>query len=210
MSKIWFTSDPHFGHYNIISLCGRKIFNDLPGGLHPGYMSRKEVIEEMDSLLIRNWNEKVNPQDEIYCLGDFAFYNKSKKENIIKQLNGIKYLVRGNHDSGDDAWWISQGFEWVKDYYNLRVHDVFLSKELTIHQYHQQIVLCHFPILSWEQMHHGSWHLHGHCHGNIQERNKNICRMDVGVDTNNLYPYEYEEIKNRMINALNVPVDHHK
>jgi len=195
---IFFTSDTHFWHYNIIQYCNRPV----PDG----------EVQEMNEIMIDNWNSRVKPSDEIYHLGDFAFCGSEKKKDIIRRLNGIKYLIRGNHDPKDNAWWITAGFEWVRDYYVLAVHDVYQSEEdeTKFQQYHQPIVLCHFPILSWDGMVNGTWHFHGHCHGSIDDTwNKTGLRMDVGVDTNNLYPYSYDEIKQRMVMRSIVPTDHH-
>jgi calcineurin-like phosphoesterase family protein len=74
-------------------------------------------------------------------------------------------------------------------------------------QFHQPLILMHFPILSWEGMHHGSWHLHGHCHGSLPPTSQK--RLDVGVDTHNLYPYSYMEVKDIMQSKKFSPVDHH-
>ena len=78
MSDIWFVSDLHFGHNNIISYCQRPWTS----------------VEEMDQALVDNWNEFVRGNDIVYCLGDMAFHNYDR----IGQLNGIKVLVPGNHD----------------------------------------------------------------------------------------------------------------
>jgi len=56
-------------------------------------------------------------------------------------------------------------------------------------------------------MQHGYWHLHGHCHGSLPP--SNLKRLDVGVDTNKMHPYSYEEVKQIMIKRMIVPVDHH-
>jgi calcineurin-like phosphoesterase family protein len=130
----------------------------------------------------------------------------------LAQLNGIKHWIRGNHDYGlakkPD---VASFFQWIRDYYVLKVHDKLQSDEdEKEYQYHQPIVLSHFPILSWDGMSHGTWHLHGHCHGSIDKTwNATGTRMDVGVDTNNLYPYSYEDIKNHMALRTVTPVDHH-
>ena len=187
----FFTSDTHWYHKNIIRFCNRPAVD----------------VEEMNEILIQRWNERIKPQDHVYHLGDFAFCNKTKRLEIIRELNGIKHLIRGNHDPDSNSWWTDAGFVWVRDYYVLRYHDQYENEEGELQQYHQPIVLCHFPILSWENMHHGSWHLHGHCHGSLPATR--MMRMDVGVDTNNLYPYSYEEIKKIMVMRQVVPVDHH-
>jgi len=76
--NIWFVSDLHFGHNNILKYCARPF----------------ESVEEMDQALVDNWNAVVRPQDTIYCLGDMAFHNFER----ISQCCGRKLLVPGNHD----------------------------------------------------------------------------------------------------------------
>jgi len=208
MKGPWFTSDTHFYHKAIIGYCNRPVTYRDPDTFEE--TTPQEWVEEMNRLLIERWNERISPQDEVYHLGDFAFAGKAKTVSILKQLNGIKYLIRGNHDHGiakkED---IKPYFQWIRDYYELHVHDVHQDEEdeTKFNQYHQSIVLCHYPILSWNGMSHGTWHLHGHCHGSLPPTR--MMRKDVGVDTNNLYPYSYEEIKNIMKMKAFVPVDHH-
>jgi calcineurin-like phosphoesterase family protein len=192
---IFFTSDTHFGHYNIINFCKRPIVEGFQGV--PPTLSRNEAKQLNDELLIRRWNECIKADDEVYHLGDFAFYGKTKAAEIIQRLNGRKYLIRGNHDGHASQWWLYQGFQWVKDYYVVRVHEQQTIADHLV-QYHQNIVLCHFPILSWENMQHGSWHLHGHCHGALNHLNEKTTRYDVGVDPNNWYPLTYDEVKGIM------------
>lgn len=176
---IYFTSDPHYYHKNIIAFCGRKAAD----------------VDDMNQQLIDNWNAVITDNDEVYLLGDFAFCGKQRRLELIMQLLGKKHLIRGNHDPDPDRWWLEAGFYSVQDYKELRVQDMYQNDDGGNKSYHQHIVLMHFPILSWNGMAHGSWHLHGHCHGNMA--NKGL-RMDVGVDTNNLKPYSYEDIKNYM------------
>ena len=82
---VFFTSDTHFGHKNIIRYCNRPFNN----------------VEEMDEYMIRVWNEEVNHDDIIFHLGDFSFYNTSKSKEIYDRLNGHKIIIRGNHDKTD-------------------------------------------------------------------------------------------------------------
>lgn len=202
---IWFTSDTHFYHKAIIKYCNRPVPDNYIFDVRDGV----DVVAAMNEWLIKRWNEKVKPSDEVYHLGDFAFCGKTRRKEIIQRLAGIKYLVRGNHDPDKEDFWKDAGFEWVKDYYKLMVHDVYQDEEdeTKFHQYHQPIILCHFPILSWDNMAHGSWHLHGHCHGSLPQTK--MKRMDAGVDCNNWYPISYEEVKQIMVMRSIVPVDHH-
>ena len=175
-TRIWFTSDTHFWHHNIIPYCGR------PFG----------STEHMNEALIENWNAKVKPTDIVWHLGDFAFCNKDRAIEILEQLNGHKHLVLGNHDykliKKVDVF-----FEEIVDYKMLKVHLNYQADDGEIVQYHQPIVLCHFPILSWDLMRHGSWHLHGHCHGTLPT--SPALRLDVGVDCHHYSPISVEDIQ---------------
>ncbi len=86
MTNIFFISDTHFGHVNIIN------FKDKKGDPIRPYSS----VEEMDEALIKNWNSVVKPQDKIYHLGDVAIPRKGL--DCLARCNGDKVLVRGNHD----------------------------------------------------------------------------------------------------------------
>lgn len=197
---IYFTSDTHFYHKAIIGYCNRPI---------PALSSVEDVttdVERMNQLLVSNWNSRITNEDEVYFLGDFAFASNTKILGIVKQLKGKKYWIRGNHDYGANEAVLAH-FQWWKDYYNLKVQDQYESDDGETTNYHQPIVLCHFPILSWDGMAHGSWHLHGHCHGSLPPTR--MARLDVGVDTNNLVPYSYEDIKKIMVMRSVVPVDYH-
>lgn len=181
---IYFTADTHFYHYNIVDLCGRDIGK-------AGWMNRDDVVARMNEVLIARWNNYVRPEDTIYHLGDFAFCGKTRAQEVLEQLNGKKIWILGNHDySLADK--VGVYFDEIYDYRVIRVHEKYQDDDGEWRQFHRKIVLCHFPIESWDGMGHGSWHLHGHCHGNL--RNQRGLRMDVGVDTNNLAPYSLDEI----------------
>lgn len=176
---IWFTSDTHYWHKNIVKYCNRP------------YPS----VEEMNADLIRRYNHKVQPDDTVWHLGDFAFCGKDKGVEILEQLNGHKNLVVGNHDYSLVKK-VATFFDEIVDYKMLKVHMNFQADDGEIVQYHQPIVMCHFPILSWDLMRHGSWHLHGHCHGTLPKTP--ALRLDVGVDCHNYYPINVEDIQNML------------
>jgi calcineurin-like phosphoesterase family protein len=164
MVETFFTSDTHFGHNNIIKFCERPF----------------ETSEEMDAVIIERWNSLVSSKDEVFHLGDFSFRSKKETNNIVSKLNGNITLIRGNHDLKRIKLTSVLGFREIKDYH-----------ELNQKRYGQKIVLFHFPILSWNKKHHGSIHCHGHTHSLEKSYGK---RINVGVDSNDFYPYHIEEI----------------
>lgn len=86
MGEVWFISDTHFGHSNILK------FERSPGVPLRDFSS----VWEMEGYIYDLWNETVKPQDKVYHLGDVAF-TKPALERMIS-LPGKKRLVRGNHD----------------------------------------------------------------------------------------------------------------
>jgi len=183
MSKIFFTSDHHFGHNNIINLCNRP-FNS---------------VEEMNQIMIDRWNDRISPDDEVYYLGDFAII-KGKEEvaHIIDQLNGIKYLIKGNHDGS--ALSNPKKFKWIKDYHELKVKDSECENGI------QRIILFHYAMRTWRGYSRGNWHLYGHSHGNLPDNKKQLA-FDVGVDCHDYYPLSYEDVKTIMKTKNGFPLN---
>lgn len=177
---VWFTSDTHFGHANVIRYSDRP-FDD---------------VEEMNEIMIRNWNAIVRPGDLVYHLGDFAFTRPEQATKIAKRLMGQKYLVWGNHDKAlrKDKDFMAQWI-WAKDIADIKVGD-------------QRIVLCHYAMLTWNQSHRGAWNLHGHSHGSLKE-DPHSLRVDVGVDCWDYQPAMFETIRAVMETKDYLPVDHH-
>jgi len=187
MGKIWLTADNHFCHRNILVYCDKtRKFAD---------------ICEMNQVLVDRWNEVVKDEDEVYHLGDFAMGPNDAIRHIMKSLKGKIYLIRGNHDKGIKSG-MTERFEWIKDYHELKVED----EEMDVCQ---TIVLFHYPLLTWNKMYHGSWMAHAHSHGGLPESDS-IARLDVGVDVHNLYPIEYEKVKEIMTKKVfKAPEDHY-
>lgn len=79
---VFFTSDTHFGHANIIRFCKRPFEN----------------VEEMNEVLIENWNKVVSDDDTVFHLGDFAFGGSNVWKEIIPRLKGHINLIIGNHE----------------------------------------------------------------------------------------------------------------
>jgi calcineurin-like phosphoesterase family protein len=166
--KRFFISDTHFSHTNIIKYENRPFKN----------------VQEMDNQMIKNWNNKVSTKDEVYILGDFAFADINRVSEIANQLNGTKFLIKGNHDKNIPY----NCFGWVKDYHMLRVDGL-------------KIALFHYPIQVWDCKHHNSLHFYGHIHSNLGNHTMEYDipnSYNVGADVNNFTPIELYEILDKL------------
>lgn len=117
----------------------------------------------MNEVIISKWNNKVNKEDTVYILGDIAFARNLKQIdeaiNIIKKLNGIKILVRGNHDG-----------KLVKnESFRELFHEILDYKD--INDSGRRVILMHYPLEVWAGSDRKSYHLHGHVHNNNLIRN---------------------------------------
>lgn len=173
--KIFYTSDLHLGHKNILEYEHRP-FKD---------------VDDMTEEIIKKWNNKVGKRDFVYILGDFAFknqyMNKAKILECFKRLNGIKILVKGNHDN-----YLTK--EFVED---LRYDDNNTSIDndsiIEILDKKRIVVLCHYPIEEWDGKYHGTYHVHGHIHS--RDIIKHIPkRFNCGVDVRNFEPVTLDEM----------------
>src|SRR3990167_1245715 len=160
---IFFTSDHHFFHKNVIKLSNRPY----------------DSLIEMHKDYINKWNSVISDEDEVFHLGDIFFTeNMDLMHNTLAKLNGKKYLILGNHDRkpiGRRQEKFKE-FLFIKDYHSITIEN-------------QIIILMHYPIEEWNHKNHGSWHLHGHSHGNLNHIITN--RLDVGVDVHNGFPLSF-------------------
>jgi calcineurin-like phosphoesterase family protein len=178
--KIFFTSDTHWRHGNIIKYCDRPFVN----------------VQEMDHALIQNWNKVVSKDDIVFHLGDFAFADKSKWRQIANSLNGTKYLVQGNHDRTDDI--PTECFEMIRDMLQIAIYDEELEDYSTF-------IMSHYPLATWAGISRSICNLHGHIHSTpdlngtgfdiVIAKNAPWNQYDVGVDRNNFTPVSYEDLK---------------
>lgn len=176
--KLFFTADTHFFHKNIIEYCERPFEN----------------VFEMNKILIEEWNRVVPKDGVVFHLGDVAMTGTPKNlDTILGKLNGTKILVEGNHEKA------ALGKEYLRSYW-YEICDIaeieVKDEEITYGKQH--IVMCHYPMLTWNGSHRGSWQLFGHVHGGLS--NKGVMKhsptqMDVGVDTHAFRPYSYQEVK---------------
>jgi calcineurin-like phosphoesterase family protein len=184
MNPPLFTSDLHLMHKNIIQ-----------------YSNRPWTYEGQTEEIIRRWNSRVGLMDTVYHLGDFAFAGRKKANaviEIIKELNGEITFIRGNHC--ENSLW-----QLIEDANLPHVAEICHYKEISVEG--QPIVMCHYPFETWNRSHHGSFHLHGHCHGSLPPRGK---RLDVGLDNHpDRQVFTYQEVCAHMAEQVFVPNDHH-
>lgn len=180
---IYFTSDTHFGHKNIINLCDRPFRNEMG----------EPDIELMNATLINNWNKVITPEDEVYFMGDFAFMGKNRTQDVLDKLVGKIYFIWGNHDDRKIINSVRDRFVWIKDYHELWHNHIDGNK------YH--FVLFHYPIQSWDRMFHGSIHLHGHQH-RVDQSDRTNKILDIGVDGHDFKPWSIVELIDLMNTKL--------
>ena len=181
---IYFTSDHHFSHANIIKYTNRPFSNP----------------DQMDEVMIARWNETVKPKDIVYHLGDFTLGNQALAMWLFRRLYGnIKVLRYGWHH---DRRWIKRikiGTTWSSMTGTVTVLPpmvVLESKKYSKTEHPLAIVLCHYPLAIWDRRHYGAIHLHGHSHG----RHNGIGRiMDVGVDSNDFRPVSLEKVMEKLL-----------
>jgi calcineurin-like phosphoesterase family protein len=128
-----------------------------------------------DIKLINNWNKRICNNDNVYILGDIARLGNNKDNSyacsIISQLKGIRHLIVGNHDvKGLKDNRVSQLFESID--YIKTITDNYNGMNYNL-------VLCHYPILFWENQHKGWVHLYGHVHSSCEWNEYKKCLREV-------------------------------
>ena len=168
--KIFFISDTHFGHENVLKF-GREFAS----------------IQEMNELLIKNWNERVSGNDTVYILGDMFFRAEaSDVESILSRLKGKKHLILGNHDGS-----------WVEKV-DTSLYFQSVSNMLEVSDGKRGLTLCHYPLLTWKHAK-KSYMIHGHLHSDTSDDFWPLLKardrvLNAGVDINGMKPVTFEEL----------------
>lgn len=222
--KVFFTSDSHFGHGNIIKyshrpfLCPRdKAELERIGAWHDGiwkgekashWRMSQESIEMMDDALLKEVNDLVGANDTLYHLGDFAMPGKSDYKRKCRQYRDrIKcnnmILIWGNHDD-----------YCIRDLFSA-TYDLEM---ISVDGFANRIVLCHYAMAVWDGSHRQNLHLYGHSHSEAEPwLNRTMVgrrSMDVGVDNaakvlGAYRPFTEEDIKKLLVSKPGFAFDHH-
>lgn len=166
---IFYIADTHFGHENIIEMCGRPFSS----------------VDEMNRIMIDRWNNKVKGNDTVYVIGDM-FFRCQDPESILKQLKGRKRLLIGNHDGS----WMTK---LDASEYFLCI-DTML--ESSVDNY--GVTMCHYPLLTWRHSL-KTYMIHGHIHNDTSSDFWPLVRsrervLNAGVDINGFEPVILDEL----------------
>lgn len=138
MSTKFYIADWHFGHKNCIAFDNRPFLS----------------IDEMNSELIRRWNDRVGTGDVVYVLGDMFWCRPEVATPVMDELRGTKILVKGNHDRCNDDEFAKK-FSKVCDY-------------LEVDDNGRNIVLSHYPMPCFKNHYYGWYHFYGHVHTSFE------------------------------------------
>ncbi len=167
----YYISDMHFYHERLIENMDCRPF---------------ENVEQMNETMIRRWNEKVRPKDEVVILGDLSMGNVKETNALLERLNGLLYLVVGNHDRRylDDPSFKKERFVWIKPYAEMKDNK-------------RKVVLSHYPIFCYNgQYRRGkngqslTYMLYGHVH---DTRDEYLVRQFKEVTRQTLYQSKYDK-----------------
>ena len=151
MSTIRYIADLHFDHANVIKFDNRPFSS----------------IEEMNSELIRRWNETVKNNDTTYIIGDFCWGKADRWVELLQELNGNKVIIRGNHDLKQPPDKVKRLIQDYKDY-----------KEITDKKRH--VILCHYPIPFYKSSYNPeTYMLCGHVHNTKESQYLQALRKEL-------------------------------
>ena len=188
--SIFYTSDSHFSHRNVIKYCDRPF----------------ESIDEMNKTIIDKWNQVVSKKDTVFHLGDVAMGKIAESLPLVGQLNGYKILVPGNHDRvfprvfpsgkrGYNEHFLAEYFKYFNEVLSVDgVPRTILDSQKNEHR----VFLSHFPYQDSAYKGKNRYEnfcpvmsetplLHGHVHGSWKT---NGNQFNVGCDVNDFAPVE--------------------
>lgn len=168
--SIFFTSDNHFFHENVILYCNRPFQN----------------ADEMNDAMVDNWNKVVKPGDTVYHLGDFFMGKASDWPEIMAYLDGDIILIRGNHDKGTTTKYLNLGF---KEVHNDLIREIDGKKvwmnHYPWHDYKRELLRPERNVKTYDIA------LCGHIHQHWKYKDG---LFNVGVDVNNFTPISLNHV----------------
>lgn len=201
----WVFSDPHFHHRNIVSAITNWRERE---GFNESQVRDFQTVEEMNQAIIDGINKYVEEDDELYCLGDWAFTSHAKAIAVREEINCNNiHLIFGNHDGSIIR---NQG-----KYRNVfKTMQFYKEMYMEIDGERRMFCLFHYSQRVWNKSHRGSFHLFGHSHGSLDYLPHGRS-MDVGIDslkklTGEYRPITFEEAYKHLKIRKPEIIDHHK
>lgn len=198
--NLYFTSDLHFGHRNVIRFCSRPFENE----------------KDMESGLIANWNTTVGPKDIIFSLGDFSWFTgRHQVKKLVEQLQGEKYFIPGNHCKEGMYELVNDSqFHECSDIVHLFVRGTEGDPRFAEAKVFE-LVLCHYPLACWSHSDHPNcYQFFGHIHSQadtaltefgLELPIKTGKQMDVGTDRWDYKPIEmFDAIRAAKVYPTNI------
>jgi len=161
--QIYYISDLHLGDQRVFNLCERDF-----------------SIDDFNKKIIKNWNNVVKENDDVYLLGDILFEQYYEGINILKKLNGNKHLIVGNHD-----------LPMLEEFISANIFKS-INYQILIKDNDETVFLCHYPIMNLPEDMSGSYHIYGHIHNKeireIKEYYKNKKAYNASCDVIDFTP----------------------
>lgn len=178
MSKVFFSSDLHFGH--------NRGFLYEPRGF--------TSIEEHDAAIVENWNKVVKPEDSVYLLGDLMLNDNEGGIAKLNQLNGTIYYIRGNHCSDMRCVLYKEKTSMIPLCSQFETSWASVKK---INGY--SFYLSHYPTMTsylenMAPLKHHLINLHGHTHSKSKFYQDIPFMYNVALDAHNNTPVSFDEI----------------
>lgn len=154
--KNYYIADCHFGHAKVLEFDGRPFSS----------------AAEMEETMIANWNAVVRPEDTVHIVGDFCWGKAEEWLRIVRQLQGRKVLIKGNHDLKQYPAELEKEFVAIKDY--LEVSDVGADGR------NRKVILSHYPMMFYKHSN-NRWYymLFGHVHMSAENDRFELWRAEL-------------------------------
>lgn len=175
--NVWFISDTHFGHANIVKYCNRpwNSGKDAAGNI----IVTSDDVKAMNEDMVKRWNSVVSDNDIVWHLGDFSFGGKETAEQVFPRLKGKINLVMGNHDHYKIKW-----------YYDLGFHRVY-DRKVIINDY---VILSHAPLMFLNE-NTPFYNVFGHVHDSSAYQTWSKTSCCVCVERHDYTPVSWSTIK---------------
>ena len=173
---IYYISDTHFRDQAIFDKCNRPF----------------KSLDEMESIVVSKWNNKVNDEDTVYVLGDIGKDDDVLAIKIFNKLKGHKHLILGNHDHN-----MIEEIKKSNVFESIKFIDLIMDGD-------QKVCICHYPLMDWMEFNRDGLLVYGHIHNKTEKNGyayklmkdyyKNLKAYNAGVDVIDFEPRTLEEL----------------